>query len=147
MSPCAARGSPSTRCTWCRKVEIRLPGKGNSNSLGARPVHQIISMIKWIRTIRLSIKNSLSPPVRSAWITEYTMYLVHLGFRVYGLAFRVYGLGLRGLVTCSSRFRGGLVFNFHRLLYHSTLGLRVIKRERVTCSSSWRRTSSSTSRS
>ena len=29
-----------------RKVDIRLPGKGNSNSHGARPVHQIISMIK-----------------------------------------------------------------------------------------------------
>ena len=26
----------------------------------ARPVHQIISMIKWIRTSRLSIKNSLA---------------------------------------------------------------------------------------
>ena len=26
------------------------------------------------------------------------------------------------------RFRGGLVFMAHRLLYHSTLGLRVIKR-------------------
>jgi len=26
----------------------------------ARPVHQIISMIKWIRTSRLSIKNALS---------------------------------------------------------------------------------------
>ena len=38
------------------KVDIRLPGKGN----GARPVRQIIVMIKWIRTSRLSIKNSLS---------------------------------------------------------------------------------------
>ena len=27
------------------------------------------------------------------------------------------------------RFRGGLVFKAHRLLYHSTLGLRVIKKE------------------
>jgi len=27
---------------------------------GARPVHLIITMIKWIRTSRLSIKNSLS---------------------------------------------------------------------------------------
>ena len=47
-----------------RKVDIRLPGKGDSISHGARPVHQIISMIKWIRTSRLSIKNSLSslPP-------------------------------------------------------------------------------------
>ena len=39
------------------KVDIRLPGKGNSNSHGARPVHQIISMIKWNRTGRLSIKH------------------------------------------------------------------------------------------
>ena len=28
------------------------------------------------------------------------------------------------------RFRGGLVFKAHRLLYHSTLGLRVIKKRR-----------------
>ena len=28
------------------------------------------------------------------------------------------------------RFRGGLVFKAHRLLYHSTLGLRVIKKSR-----------------
>jgi len=26
------------------------------------------------------------------------------------------------------RFRGGLVFKAHRLLYHSTLGLRIIKK-------------------
>ena len=39
---------------------FRLPGKGNSNSHGARPFHLIITMIKWIRTSRLSIKNSLS---------------------------------------------------------------------------------------
>jgi len=42
-----------------RKVDLRLPGKGNSDSHGARPVHQIITMIKWIRTSRVSIKNSL----------------------------------------------------------------------------------------
>jgi len=29
-----------------RKVGVRLPGKGNSNSHGARPVHQIITMMK-----------------------------------------------------------------------------------------------------
>jgi len=46
--------------TAFRKVDIRLPGKGNSTSHGARPVHQIISMKQWIRTSRLSIKNSLS---------------------------------------------------------------------------------------
>ena len=39
--------------------KVPLPsGKGNSNSHGARPVHLIIPMIKWIRTIRLSRKNS-----------------------------------------------------------------------------------------
>ena len=42
-----------------RKVRFR-PGKGNSNSHGARPVHLTITMIKWIRTNRLTIKNSPS---------------------------------------------------------------------------------------
>ena len=45
--------------TLVRKVDVRLPGKGDSNSHGARPVRLIITMIKWIRTSRLSIKNSL----------------------------------------------------------------------------------------
>ena len=49
---------------WTGKVYVRLPGKGNSNPHGARIVHQIISMIEWIRTSRLSIKNSLS---RKVW--------------------------------------------------------------------------------
>jgi hypothetical protein len=43
-----------------RKVDARLPGKGNSNSHGARPVHLNITMIKWTWTSRLSIKNSFS---------------------------------------------------------------------------------------
>ena len=42
-----------------RKVDARLPEQGNSDSDGARPVHLIISMIKWIWTSRLSIKSSL----------------------------------------------------------------------------------------
>ena len=40
-----------------RKVDVRLTGKGNSNSHGARPVHQ---KHRWIWTSRLSIKNYLS---------------------------------------------------------------------------------------
>ena len=40
------------------EVDVRLPGKGNSKFHDARPVHLIIAMIKWIRTSRLSIKNS-----------------------------------------------------------------------------------------
>ena len=43
-----------------RKVDVRLPGKVNSNSQGARPVHLIITMIKLIRASKLSIQNSLS---------------------------------------------------------------------------------------
>jgi len=43
-----------------RKVHVRLPVKGNSNSHGARPVHLNITIIQWIRTSRLSIKNALS---------------------------------------------------------------------------------------
>ena len=42
------------------KVDIRLPGIGNSNSHGAGPAHQIISMMKWIRANRLTTNNSLS---------------------------------------------------------------------------------------
>jgi len=41
---------------------IRGLGAGDAGDgcVGARPVHLIITMIKWIRTSRLSIKNSLS---------------------------------------------------------------------------------------
>ena len=50
---------PDQRAAFTEVVGFRLSGKGNSDSHGARPVHQIISTIKWIRTSRLSIKNSL----------------------------------------------------------------------------------------
>ena len=43
-----------------RKVDVWRPEKGNSISHGARPVHQIFTTIKWIRTGRLSIHNFLS---------------------------------------------------------------------------------------
>ena len=47
-----------------RKVDVRLSGKGNSNSHGARPVYLIITMIKWIWSNSLSAKNSLLPAAR-----------------------------------------------------------------------------------
>jgi len=47
------------RGSLCGKVDVRLPGKVNSNSHDTRPIHLIITMIKWIRTSRLSMKNSL----------------------------------------------------------------------------------------
>ena len=46
--------------TKCRKKDVRLPGKGNSSSHRARPVHFIITLMKWIQTTRLPIKKSLS---------------------------------------------------------------------------------------
>ena len=49
-----------------RKVDVRLPEKGSKSSHGARPVRLIISMIEWIRTSWLSIKNSLSSPTQQA---------------------------------------------------------------------------------
>jgi len=55
-----------------RKVDVMLPGKEDSNSHGARPVHLIITMQKWIRTSRLSIKNSplmLHTPTQTATYT------------------------------------------------------------------------------
>jgi len=68
-----------------------------------------------------------------------------LGFGAWGLGFGCWGLGLGG--SCVGlmvegaplfqllrrnviQFRGGLVFKAHRLLYHSTLGLRVIKKKK-----------------
>jgi hypothetical protein len=53
-------------------VDVRLPGKGNSTSHGARPVHQIISKITWIWTSRASIKNSLSPSTEGEEAEEFT---------------------------------------------------------------------------
>ena len=45
-------------------VDARPGIKRNLNSHGARPVHLIIAMIKWIRTSRLSLKNSFSQSAR-----------------------------------------------------------------------------------
>ena len=39
-----------------RKVDVRLPGKWDSNAHGARPVHLVIAMTEWTRTGRLSTK-------------------------------------------------------------------------------------------
>ena len=41
---------------------------------------------------------------------------------------RCWGLGFE-----ATRFRGGLVFEAHRLVYHSTLGLSVIKKKKHLC--------------
>ena len=40
------------------------------------------------------------------------------------------GVSFRSIHFTEKRFRSGLVFKAHRLLYHSTLGLRVIKKRR-----------------
>ena len=50
-------GRAVNKLSISRKVDIRLRGKGDSNSHGARPVHQ---KHRWTRTSRLSIMNSLS---------------------------------------------------------------------------------------
>ena len=42
-----------------REQGVGLPAKGNSNSHSARPVHLIVTMMQWIRTSRLSMKDSL----------------------------------------------------------------------------------------
>ena len=52
--------SVQRRFARLRQVDVRLHGKGNSNSHGARLVHLTITMVKRMRTSRLSINNSLS---------------------------------------------------------------------------------------
>ena len=55
------------RACRTRKLDMRLSGKGNSSSHGARPVQPIISIITWIRTsgflikIYLSLQDAQSP--------------------------------------------------------------------------------------
>ena len=44
LPPRSMAPAPALSCAY-RKVHVRLPEKGNSNSHGARPVHQIITMI------------------------------------------------------------------------------------------------------
>ena len=116
-----SRGGP-VGVGFRRKVDVRLPGKGNSNSHGARPVHLIITMIKWIRTSRLSKKISLLSSKgrdRRALVgTEGRERLVEGGQPV-----------SVDVVVAHLQFRGGLVFKAHR---HSTLSLRVIKKNRPT---------------
>ena len=46
--PVEAKSGHMQHASPDRKVDVRLPGKGNSNPHGARPVHLIITMIKWI---------------------------------------------------------------------------------------------------
>ena len=52
--------------TKARKVDIRLPGQGISDSHSARPEHHIIAAMKWIRPNRLLRKNSLCVDQRCA---------------------------------------------------------------------------------
>ena len=55
---CSKCPPPGPSWEVAREVDVRLPGKGNSNFHGARPVHLVITVIKWIRAKRFSIKNS-----------------------------------------------------------------------------------------
>ena len=94
---------------------MRLPGKGNSKSHGARPVHLVITMIKWMRASRLSIKNCLSQvasQTKNNYVTE----------------------------ICSGS-EAGSYLRLIDFVYHSTLGLRVIKKKKKAPTSSSIRTS------
>ena len=60
------------------------------------------------------------------WGFEFGVW--HLEFGVWGLGIRVWGFGC-GMWGFGFRvYQEGLVFNAHRLVYHSTLGLRVINK-------------------
>ena len=54
MTASSHSGDPAWGCIPRSQDSAAGSGNGNSNSHGARPVHQIISMMKWIRTSRLS---------------------------------------------------------------------------------------------
>ena len=90
-----------------------------------------------------SLKDLLGPVTR---VKKKTWYLEGAGVTWYAASF---GMLVRTLDVAKGagawsvrstdmqhtlRFRGGLVFKAHRLVYHSTLGLRVIKKKKTPCS-------------
>jgi hypothetical protein len=83
---------PRVEGSGFRKVDVRLPGKGNSTW----PVHFIITMIKWIRTSRLSTKNCLfvqrlPGATAGAYVSGFGGW--ELGTGVWGLGVGNWGLG------------------------------------------------------
>jgi hypothetical protein len=60
-----------------RKVDVRLPGKGNSNSHAARPVQLIITMKKLTRTSRLSMRIFFSPGRDVTELLTYGVFLLY----------------------------------------------------------------------
>ena len=60
VRPTKPASSPQTRNPHTQNLVARLSGEWNSNSHGARPIHLIITMIRWIRTSSSSVKLSLS---------------------------------------------------------------------------------------
>jgi hypothetical protein len=97
-----------------RKVNVRLPGEGNSNSHSAMPVYQIISMMKWIRTSRLSRKNSLSQDLDEEALVGRAVCHVDLH---------------RAGARCSEAGSCSRLIDF---AYHSTLEVRAIKKKMKT---------------
>ena len=105
------------------KVNGRLPGKGNSSSHGASPVHLIITITKWIRTRRLLIKNSLSRADSGFGVSGFGF-----GFLVWGLGFLVLGVWFpgSGFRVSDSTFRACKLGNHTPLsLHHNTQSLIV----------------------
>jgi len=110
-----------------RKVDVRLPGKVNSDSHGARPVHLIIRMIEWIRTSRLPIKNSLSqiplenlgPSASEAQVRFYgrivVIYIVMIRLRVGWLNGFSFMGGVHGRGTTRAEDAQG---HLPRVIYH-----------------------------
>ena len=106
-----------------RKVDIRLHGKGNSKSPGARPVNKVIQSIWWTRTRRLSIKNSpsLCPLIRALRFRLATALMVAVPWtqvHVGGYLDRIFELGRYAALKHPDTFRkGGGLF----LAHHNTM--------------------------
>jgi len=86
---------------------------------------------------RHEYSNSLEP-FRVLRVSGFRLRVVYLKADLVGDVGKVVGVpaNLRSLrqhqlhhLVCGLRLRGGLVFEAHRLLYQSTLGLRVIKKK------------------
>jgi len=98
-------------CGWCacsgHLRAFRVGLRREAGPHGARPVHLIITLIKWIRTSRLSIKKSLARQVRvleapapfQFWVMRTTV----LAIGMTGLAMRMTVLPIQTTVLAVSR--------------------------------------------
>ena len=125
--------APSRTCNGSQEekedlMDLAFPGcsvpRLQPTLLRHETVFSVVLQTVVVRRPPQSKQHYLMPPVFFGHVPCFCFWPTCVGCGLWGLGFR------RSEVRRTvKRFRGGLVFKAHRLLYHSTLGSRVIKKE------------------